>query len=340
MNSSHERFIKYRKYWKSSRRTTRSRRQIPKASPQHKKDLSNIFGFAQIIIAIMSIVAPIIYSVFFSGSTEIANIEKIEEHNKAQDLKSIPAEVVDIGWQRYFSRYFINNESKEQVEAASRNYIQISGDEYNIGKPISYCDNEVSSPGADCNNESGALTYYSFSLKGKTKNPAVVTEISAVIDKTEDFYPEVLYFAYPQGSGENALFGFDLGSTDLEARETADYSGIPTDVHHLVKNHISLTEKDVVPITTSFLAPPGKRIEFHLEIFFENHANPLVIKDGSKPFSVVSYPYANEKPARTYVPVNVVDAEEKSVNITQCQWYSQCLQMVHGNIKKADISND
>jgi len=122
--------------------------------------------------------------------------------------------------------------------------------------------------------------------------------------------------------------------------KTADYSGIPTDVHHLVKNHISLTEKDVVPITTSFLAPPGKRIEFHLEIFFENHANPLVIKDGSKPFSVVSYPYANEKPARTYVPVNVVDAEEKSVNITQCQWYSQCLQMVHGNIKKADISND
>ena len=78
MNSSHERFIKYRKYWKSSRRTTRSRRQIPKASPQHKKDLSNIFGFAQIIIAIMSIVAPIIYSVFFQAVLKLPILKKLK----------------------------------------------------------------------------------------------------------------------------------------------------------------------------------------------------------------------------------------------------------------------
>ena len=343
MSSSNKKFIDYRKTWKYSRNISRLRRQIPSKieSPQ-KKDYSFFFNCAQIILAVMSIVTPLVYRFQLSGKVEIDNMEKVDEYNKARDLSSQPAEVVGIGRKDYFSRYFTNNEDKNQVEATVINDKNTGGDEHNIGMPVSYCDGKLSPPTSKCDDESGALSYYSFSLKGKTKNPAVVTRISAIIDSSEDFYPEILYFTTPQGSGENTLFGFDFGSDDLEARDVAEYGGMPNDVHHLVKNHINLTEKDVVPVTASFLVPPGKRINFHLEIYFEGHSDPLIIKDGDKPLTVVSYPKADSQPKRTYVPINVIDDDYSSEisHITQCQWYAQCKQMVHGNIWKEDISND
>lgn len=339
MKSSNEKNIKYRQQRKFSQKIRRSRRRIPKVKKSQKKDFSNFFGWAQIVIAIMSVLTPLVYSWYFSGNVEIANMEKIEEHNKKHDLNSSPAELVNIGWRGHISHYFTNNENKEQVMAALKNDSIEDDDEHKIGIPVNYCNGKYSPQDPRCTTEVGAYLSYSFNLKGTTKNPAVVTSISAVIDKSEDFSPEVLFFAVPQGSGENSLFGFNLGSDDLGAREV-ESNGALKDVHYLVKYHIHITEKDVVPITASFLVPPGKKIKFHLEVRFEGYNDPLIIKDGDKPFSVVSYPRANDRPTKTYVPVYVINDEEAEFDITQCQWYTQCRQMVLGNMRKEDVSDD
>lgn len=350
MNSSNGSQVKLRKLARKARKVKhqswKSARKIEFRRCRALKNAKNKgcipwLGIANLVVAIMSVVTPIFYSIYLSSYVEIRNEEKKDKHYIEQDLKLMPATVESVGLERFLSRYFVNGENKRQVEHDAKNYKSPSGDAYNIGRPISYCNEKYLSLNGECKTEIGALVYSFITLKGTTQNPSLISSIEAVIDNSEDFSPEVLYFAVPQGVGENVRLGFNLGSEDLKARQVIEGTGVPTNTEYSMNKNINVKKEETVSITASFLVPQGKKIDFHLEICFYGHDNPLIVKDGDKPLSVVSYPAANKPPKRTYVPVNVTDKDpSESYAITQCLWYDQCRQMVAREMKSKDVSRE
>src|SRR5699024_4697991 len=169
-----------------------------------------------------------------------------------------------------------------------------------IGMPVPYYGQFQYGSDSDWHDANlAAKSQLFFTLKGTTERPAVVKEIRAVIEKTENFSPETFYFVMPQGDSPRTEFGIDLGGPDLEAKQM-NYS-IITDRRYLSVNGSSLSANEVAQYNVTILAPPGKKISFHLEFTFEGYSKPVRVNDNGSSLVAVGYPTQAQPPRHTYM---------------------------------------
>lgn len=295
--------------------------------------------FYKIIIPVFVGLVPMcLYNYFQSGNDVIRNEQQIKDYHKAQDEKNVPAEVGALRWWRHSARYFEDGETKQEIAKITldRHVNADDRDGYYLGTPQLYCNGLNVADGQRCA-DIAAQSSLTFTLKGVTNDPISVTRISAKIDSVKDFSPEILYYEGTQGVGANAQIGFDLGADDLEAREVKD--GLITKTDFMLQKNMNVKAGDDVPITASILAPPGKEILFHIEIFFEGRGEPLIVRDGNEPLRVVSYPTASEPADRTYVPVHVENSD-RQFELTQCSWPIQCGDLFLKPVGNDEVSAD
>ena len=262
----------------------------------------------------------------------------MKDYHKAQDVKNVPAEIGALRWWRHDARYFENGETKQEIAkmALDRHVDAGNRDGHYLGTPQLYCNGLNVAGGQRCV-DIAAQSSLTFTLKGVTNDPISVTRISTKIDSVKDFSPEALYYVGTQGVSANAQIGFDLGADDLEAREVKD--GLITNTDFMLQKNINVKAGDDVPITASILAPPGKEILFHREIFFEDRDEPLIVRDGNEPLRVVSYPTASDPADKTYVPVHVENSD-RQFELTQCSWPIQCQDLFYKTVGSDEVSAD
>lgn len=305
----------------------------------NKKDAADyFFGIAQIILAILGVAAIWVYGYYFSGDVEIKNEEIKSDRYITNDLNTVPAEVSDGKWATRYSRYFTDDKNDAQIkEMVVEGINKGKSGEYGIGSPIIYCNGRLLQDDLLCDKngiEFGALAQYSFNLRGKTKNLVDVEDIVVVVEKEEAFTPKIVSVAWPQGVTNSAKIGFDFNHAKQGDRLDAlkfDGPSKLSDVRYLVENGIRLSDKDRLPIAVSFFVPPGRKIDFHLEVSFslqykkgkeyKIQENRLIIKDGDKPFRVVSYPDIRHRPVKAY------GVDKATMDIVPCEWPVECFSI-------------
>ena len=266
-----------------------------------KSKLDRFCSVTQVVLAIMSILSPVLYYIFY-------------EYRDSMYVE--PVQAFPQGWVHRYSRYSIPGSQTVAAEDINND------DEYGIGEPIVYCDGLISLSGLGCDEESrefGALTKYKFRLKNKTKQTIVISDISAVIEKNEMFKPREVLVGFPQGVEKNAQYGFDLNSreNEIKARELNEGDRLGS-VLYGENGSIALEEKKSTTITVALYVPPARKIDFRLEISFDNPNYPtMIIKNAGKPFSVVSYPDVRDEGVKSYVKNN-------KMHTVPCKWSSEC----------------
>lgn len=305
----------------------------------NKKNVADyILDILQIIVAIGAIVAIWAYGYYSSGNVEILNEGKKNNHYIKDDLSVVPAEVSDGKWATRYSRYFADDKNDAQIKEMVVDGINNSKyEEHGIGSPIIYCNGRLLQDDLSCDKNSiefGARAQYSFNLRGKTKNLVDVEDIVVVVEKEEAFTPKIVSVAWPQGVTNSAKIGFDFNHAKQGDRLDAlkfDGPSKLSDVRYLVENGIRLSDKDRLPIAVSFFVPPGRKIDFHLEVSFslqykegkeyKIHEDRVIIKDGDKPFRVVSYPDIRHKPVKAY------GVDKVTMDIVPCEWPVECFSI-------------
>ena len=309
-----------------------------KSSNSTLKKISVSIISSILVPVVVSVLGMYLYNKYQSGNDAIRNEQQMKDYHKAQDVKNVPAEIGALRWWRHDARYFENGETKQEIakRALDRHVDAGNRDGHYLGTPQLYCNGLNVAGGQRCV-DIAAQSSLTFTLKGVTNDPISVTRISAKIDSVKDFSPEALYYVGTQGVSANAQIGFDLGADDLEAREVKD--GLITNTDFMLQKNINVKAGDDVPITASILAPPGKEILFHIEIFFEDRDEPLIVRDGNEPLRVVSYPTASDPADKTYVPVHVENSD-RQFELTQCSWPIQCQDLFYKTVGSDEVSAD
>lgn len=262
-------------------------------------------------------VATVLIGIFFVPVVETNNREAIEK----ADAAVAPAEVIFQGWEKWGSRF---HEEEVPVDVLTKDKDILSSSPNAIGMPVSYYGQfQYDSDGDWHDANLAAKSQLFFTLKGTTERPAVVKEIRAVIEKTEHFSPETFYFLMPQGDSPRTEFGIDLGGPDLEAKQM-NYSVI-TDRRYLSVNGSSLSANEATQYNVTILAPPGKKISFHLEFTFEGYSKPVRVNDNGSSLVAVGYPTQASPPLHTYLPAAQLPPYTHDRPPLECHWQVGCL---------------